>query len=145
MLGPRHAVVTGPASSTNRPTLHDLDRYVGLDYFRTGGDDRIEYLLDGESVVMHDFVYGEIAMGSPKNRKEVLSLLNGIHRVPTASHFEVMTLVESAKLFGLGLTYIDVHLLAAVQASADLEPIRLWTRDAELLKQAGRFGVAYRP
>jgi predicted nucleic acid-binding protein len=122
-----------------------IDTSVWIDYIRAGSDDRLDYLLDGESVVMHDFVFGEIAMGSPKNHKPILAMLGDIHRVPTASHFEVMTFVESFKLYGLGLTYIDVHLLAAAHASADLEPIRLWTRDSGLLRQAGRFGVAYNP
>jgi predicted nucleic acid-binding protein len=122
-----------------------VDTSIWIDYFRNGGDDRLDYLLDGESVVMHEFVYGEIAMGSPKNRTSVLDLLSSLHRIATATHSEVMTFVESAKLYGLGLTYIDVHLLAAAQASADIEPIRLWTRDAEMLKQAGRFAIAYAP
>ena len=120
-----------------------VDTSIWIDYIRTGSDDRLDYLLAGESVVLHDFVYGEIAMGSPKDRKSVIALLGSLHRIATASHFEVMTFVESAKLYGLGLTYIDVHLLAAAHASADLEPVRLWTRDTDLLKQAGRFGVAY--
>jgi predicted nucleic acid-binding protein len=122
-----------------------VDTSIWIDYIRAGGDDRLGYLLDGESVLMHDFVFGEIAMGSPKNRVSVLTLLRSLHRIPTASHLEVMTFVESAKLYGLGLTYVDVHLLAAAHASADVEPVRLWTRDTELLKQAGRFGVAYAP
>ena len=122
-----------------------VDTSIWIDYIRASGDDRLDHLLAGESVLMHDFVFGEIAMGSPKNRKPLLAMLSNLHRIPTARHFEVMTFVENAKLFGLGLTYIDVHLLAAAQASADFEPIRLWTRDAELLKQAGRFGVAYTP
>lgn len=120
-----------------------VDTSIWIDYIRTGNDDRLAYLLEGESVVLHDYVYGEIAMGSPKNRKVVLDLLRRLHRIPTARHSEVMVFVESAKLFGLGLTYVDVHLLAATHASADIEPVRLWTRDAELLRQAGRFGVAY--
>ncbi len=120
-----------------------VDTSIWIDYIRSGHDDRLDYLLDGESVLMHDYVYGEIAMGSPKNRPSILELLGSLHRIPTASHFEVMTFVESAKLYGLGLTYVDVHLLAAAQASGDLEPVRLWTRDTELLRQAGRFGVAY--
>ena len=122
-----------------------VDTSIWVDYIRAGADDRLDYLLDGESVVMHDFVFGEIAMGSPKNRKSLLAMLGSLHRIPTASHFEVMTFVESAKLLGLGLTYIDVHLLTAAQASADLAPVRLWTRDTELLRQAGRFGLAYTP
>ena len=122
-----------------------VDTSIWIDYIRAGSDDRLDYLLEGESVVMHDFVFGEIVMGSPKNRKAIIAMLGSLHRIPTASHFEVMTFIESAKLFGLGLTYIDVHLLAAAQASANLEPVRLWTHDTELLRQAGRFGVAYAP
>lgn len=53
--------------------------------------------------------------------------------------------MESAKLYGLGLTYIDVHLLTASRASADVEPVRLWTRDKRLHSQAERLGVAYAP
>lgn len=122
-----------------------VDTSIWIDYIRAGSHDRLDDLLEGQSVVMHDFVFGEIAMGSPKDRKSILAMLSSLHRIPTASHFEVMTFVESANLFGLGLTYIDVHLLAAAQASGDLEPVRLWTRGTELLKQAGRFGVAYAP
>lgn len=122
-----------------------VDTSIWIDYIRAGRHDRLGDLLESEGVVMHDYVFGEIAMGSPKSRAAILDMLRNLHRIPTASHFEVMTFVESAKLFGLGLNYIDVHLLAAVQASADKEPVRLWTRDTELLKQAGRFGVAYQP
>lgn len=122
-----------------------VDTSIWIDFIRKGTDDRLGYLLSGESVVMHDFVFAEIAMGSPKNRKEVLVLLGSLHRIQTASHREVMTFVEGARLYGLGLTYVDVHLLAAAHASADLEPVKLWTRDAELLRQAGRFAVAYNP
>lgn len=122
-----------------------VDTSIWIDYIRAGRHDRLDDLLESEGVVMHEYVFGEIAMGSPKNRTAILDMLRNLHRIPTARHFEVMTFVESAKLFGLGLTYIDVHLLAAVQASADYEPVRLWTRDTELLKQAGRFGVAFIP
>ncbi|MES2903196.1 MAG: VapC toxin family PIN domain ribonuclease [Pseudomonadota bacterium] len=122
-----------------------VDTSIWIDFMRQGSGAPLDYLLAGESVVMHDFVFGEIAMGSPKNRKSLLALLRGLHRIPTASHFEVMTLIENAKLFGLGLSYIDVHLLAASLASADHDPVRLWTRDNKLLAQAERLGVAHTP
>ncbi|MEO7814108.1 MAG: VapC toxin family PIN domain ribonuclease, partial [Sphingomicrobium sp.] len=63
-----------------------VDTSIWVDYIRRGSLDLLDYLLVGESVVMHDFVYGEIAMGSPRNRKANLAMLNSIHRVPTASH-----------------------------------------------------------
>ena len=120
-----------------------VDTSIWIDFIRYGTAGPLKSLLAGESVVMHDFVFGEIAMGSPKDRTPRLAMLCDIHHIPTASHDEVMTLVESAKLYGLGLTYIDLHLLAAARASTDHEPVRLWTRDVELDKQAARLGVAY--
>ncbi len=122
-----------------------VDTSIWIDFIRSGSHAQLNHLLASEGVVMHDYVFGEIAVGSPRNRGSILAMLGSLHRIPTASHLEVMTFVESAKLYGLGLTYIDVHLLAATHASASLEPVRLWTRDAELLRQAGRFGVAYVP
>ena len=120
-----------------------VDTSIWIDFIRHGSNEHLDYLLVGESVVMHDFVFGEIAMGSPKDRKARLAMLGSLHRIPTASHVEVLTLVESSRLFGLGLTYIDVHLLAAARASADFEPVRIWTGDKELARQAARLGVAY--
>ena len=122
-----------------------VDTSIWIDFIRRGVDEHLNDLLKGESVVMHDFVMGEIAMGSPKDRKARLSMLGSLHRITTASHVEVMTLVESARLFGLGLTYIDVHLLTAARASADFDPVRIWTGDKVLARHAERLGVAYAP
>ena len=44
-----------------------------------------------------------------------------LHRLPTANvarHDEVMRLVEQQRLYGLGLSYVDVHLLAAARLTA---------------------------
>jgi predicted nucleic acid-binding protein len=120
-----------------------VDTSIWISSLRYGFNEHLLYLLDGESVLMHDFVLGELAMGSLKDRKARLSMLARLHRIPTASDFEVLTLVESAKLYSLGLTYIDVHLLTAARASADSEPVRLWTDDKQLRRQAERLGVAY--
>ncbi len=122
-----------------------VDTSVWINFIRVGYDAHLSYLLAGESVVMHNFVIGEIAMGSLKDRKSQLAMLRNLHRVTTASDVEVMTLVESAKLYSLGLTYIDVHLLAAALVSSDVAPVRLWTGDNRLRKQAERLGVAYKP
>lgn len=46
-----------------------VDTSIWIDYIRAGSHDHLDYLLKGESVLMHDFVFGEIAMGSPRNRK----------------------------------------------------------------------------
>jgi predicted nucleic acid-binding protein len=101
--------------------------------------------MEGESVVIHEFILGEIAMGSLKNRKAQLAFLSDLHFLPTAENYEVRVLIESAKLYGSGLSYIDVHLLAAALASPDTAPVRLWTRDKALNEQALQLGIAYLP
>ena len=122
-----------------------VDTSIWIDHINRGSDEHLGFLLDGESVLMHDFVIGEIAMGSLKNRREQLAFFRDLHRIPTATDHEVRTLVENAKLHGTGLTYVDAHLLTASRASADREPVRLWTRDKRLHDQAEALGVAYSP
>ena len=120
-----------------------VDTSIWIDHINRGSDDHLDFLLAGESVVMHDFVIGEIAMGSLKNRRAQLAMLGDLHRIPTASDHEVRTLVESAELHGTGLSYVDAHLLAAALAHSDTERVRIWTGDNGLLDQAERFAIAY--
>jgi len=122
-----------------------VDTSIWIDHRNRGIDDHLDILLDSESVVMHAFVIGEIAMGSLKDRPTQLTVLHDLHSIPTASDREVAMLIESAKLHGSGLSYIDAHLLTAARASGDAEPTRIWTRDKRLRTQAERLGVAYAP
>jgi hypothetical protein len=52
-----------------------------------------------------------------------------------------MHVIEAHRLFGRGLGWIDVHLLA----SAALSTSRLWTFDGALREASRRLGVAHRP
>jgi predicted nucleic acid-binding protein len=122
-----------------------VDTSIWIDHVNHGLHEHLDYLLAGESVLTHVFIIGEIAMGSLKQRTARLAMLEDLHRIPTASDFEVRTLVESAGLHGTGLSYLDAHLLAASIAHADVEPVRIWTRDGRLHSQAEQFGIAYQP
>ena len=122
-----------------------VDTSIWIDHLNRGFNEHLGHLLDGESVSMHAFVIGEIAMGSIKNRDAQLSFLRDLHRIPTAAQSEVGLLIESATLHGTGLSYIDAHLLAAARVSPDGEPVRIWTRDKLLHAQAVRLGLAYQP
>ena len=90
-------------------------------------------LLDAESAPMHPYVLGEIALGSLRNREDVLSRLAGLHQVPVADHATVLNLIEKERLFGTGIGYVDAHLLASTLATSDG---LLWTRDKRLQAQA---------
>lgn len=54
---------------------------------------------------------------------------------------EVLSLIESRKLYGRGLGWVDVHLIASVL----LTNIPLWTLDRKLGEVAASLGVALVP
>jgi predicted nucleic acid-binding protein len=94
-------------------------------------------LLNSGQVCIHPFVIGELACGNISNRTEILGLLNALPRVESAFEDEVFTLIESKKLFGVGLGFIDVHLIA----SALIHKVKIWTRDKSLLKIASTLNI----
>ncbi len=122
-----------------------VDTSIWIDHLNRGGDEALSDLLESGSVLSHAYVLGEFAMGSLKNRRRNLTFMADLPLLPTASGFEVMTLVESVPLHGTGLTYIDAHLLAAARAAPETRPVRLWTRDKRLHAQAERLGIAFAP
>jgi len=56
-------------------------------------------------------VTGELALGRLSRRSEILGLLHNLPRAAGAADFEVLTLIENRHLFGLGIEYVDAHLL----------------------------------
>jgi len=117
-----------------------VDTSVWVDHFRRGSG-RLAALLEEGLVVCHPFVVGELACGHLRNRAEILESLSALPRVETADHEEVLRFLDSQRLYGTGLGWIDAHLLA----SAVLSGVRLWTRDRRLLRAAERVGVRAAP
>ena len=115
-----------------------IDTSVWIDHLRRGNDALVERLDDAE-VWCHPFIRGELACGHLGNRQEILSLMDALPEAPLAAHEEVMTLVESRRLMGRGLGWVDVHLLA----SAMLAGIDLWTRDRRLAQAAQELGLGW--
>lgn len=113
-----------------------VDSSVWVDHLRHG-DQRLVTLLEASQVLTHPFVVGEIALGSLKNRETILGSLRGLPQAATATDDEVQKFIESNALFGLGIGYIDAHLLAAVRLDAGSQ---LWTRDKRLGAIANRMG-----
>ena len=56
-----------------------------------------------------------------------------------ATDEEVLTLIHTRQLFGLGIGYVDAHLLAATMLTTGAS---LWTRDKRLAAIAARYGLA---
>ncbi len=99
----------------------------------------LDRLLERDEVAGHDLVYGELLIGDPAGRTQLLYSYDLIHRVPAVGHGEVATFVRAHKLQGRGIGWIDAHLLA----SALVAGTSLWTADEHLATLAGELGIAY--
>ncbi len=90
-------------------------------------------------ILIHPAVIGELALGSLRRRRNVLRTLDELPSALVATDSEVVVFVEAHRLFGLGIGWVDAHLLA----SAQLTPgATLWTRDRRLRAAAQRLGLA---
>lgn len=116
-----------------------VDTSVWIDHFRRSNHD-LEYLLDEGLVLTHPFVIGELACGSLSKRAPVLELLAALPTVLVATNDEAHALVDRHRLFGTGLGWIDVHLLA----SAKLSQQPLWTADRRLRSASIKIGLPER-
>jgi hypothetical protein len=88
---------------------------------------------------IHDFVIGELACGQLKHREEIISLLATLPRLGTLSQDDVLLLVNSRKLYGSRIGWVDSHLLApTLDAGA-----RIWSFDRSLGNVAKKFSVHF--
>jgi predicted nucleic acid-binding protein len=115
-----------------------VDTSVWVDHLSRGAEG-LASLLDEEKVVMHPFVIGELACGDIRNRRQVLHLLRALPAAPIASDDEALAMIESHRLMGRGLGWVDVHLLAA----AVLGDHVIWSRDKQLVAAAAALKVKF--
>jgi predicted nucleic acid-binding protein len=113
------------------------DTSVWVAHLRSSSPD-LARALDAGEVLGHPHVAGELACGNLHNRAEILALLADLPQAVTATHEEALECVERNRLYGKGLGWTDVRLLA----SAMLTPARLWTLDTALAREAKRCGIA---
>jgi predicted nucleic acid-binding protein len=118
-----------------------VDTSVWVDHLRNG-DKTLSDLLNAGKVLSHPFMIGELALGHLSQRDRILSALRDLPQTEVATPQEVLHFIEEQRLFGLGIGYVDVHLLAAVRLTAGAS---LWTRDRRLDGVAGRLGLAAIP
>ncbi len=109
-----------------------VDTSVWIDHFRKGEAQLVE-LLENSLVLMHPFVRGELACGNLQNRSAVLAMLGNLPAAVMAGDDEVIAFIERYRLMGVGLGYVDAHLLAATALST---PASLWTKDRALHQAA---------
>ncbi len=117
-----------------------VDTSIWVHHLRRGNA-HLQSLLQEDRVLIHPFIAGELACGHLKNRAEILYLLSALPHATLVEFEEVLHFIETRKLMGKGIGFIDVHLLA----SAQLSKILLWTEDKGLLKMAADLKLLYQP
>jgi hypothetical protein len=116
-----------------------VDTSIWIDHFNRS-DSVLQFLLRDFDVAMHPFVLGELACGNFKNREVIFGLLNELPVVPRVSDEEYFLFIEKNKLFGTGLGFVDVHLLASSLIAGSM----IYTRDKNLLSAAVSFHCVYK-
>lgn len=115
-----------------------VDTSVWVDHLRKD-DPGMRMLLNGGRVLSHPFVIGELAMGNMNRREPVLKAMRKLPEALVAREEEVLQFVGTRRLFGLGIGYIDAHLLTSVQLTPGAS---LWTRDKRMFEVASKLGLA---
>lgn len=114
------------------------DTSIWIDHLRDG-DAELRDRLTAGGIVCHPFVAAEIALGSLKDRHDVLGLLDRLPALPMADAQEVRTLIEARRLFSRGIGFVDASLIAACLLAPGTT---LWTRDRRLAAVAEDVGLA---
>jgi predicted nucleic acid-binding protein len=117
-----------------------VDTSVWIQHFRAGCKG-LSDLLNESDVACHPFIVGELACGYLKNRTEILSLLQALPMLPLVDSEEYFKFIDAHRLFGKGLGFVDIHILA----SARLTSTWLWTFDNSLAAIAAQFKITYTP
>lgn len=115
-----------------------VDTSIWVDHLRAG-DVVLTGLLEVGRVLAHPAMVGEVALGSLRQRTIVLASLRALPQAVVATDEEVLRFIDDNSLAGLGIGYVDAHLLAATRLTADAS---LWTRDQRLLRTAEHLGLA---
>lgn len=114
------------------------DTSVWVEHFRRGHSGLRNLLEEGE-VVMHPFVFGELACGNLPERKRTLDLLAALPCLALADDAAVLYAIDARKWSGRGIGWIDAHLLT----SALLTQTPLWTLDRKLHGMAAGAGAVW--
>jgi len=115
-----------------------IDTSIWVDFIRAG-DPSLSSLLNDAKVLIHPFVIGELAVGNLGDRERILSELKTLSFTALATDSEVLEIIDRHRLYGLGIGYVDCHLLAGVTLTSGAS---FWTRDKRLFDAARRLGIA---
>lgn len=117
-----------------------VDTSIWVGHFRRANT-VLRSLLENDRVLCHPLIVLELACGTPPApRERTLGDLKALRQARVATTEEVLSLIETRRLYDAGCGAIDVALLASVMLTADA---RLWTADRNLAALAVRLGVEF--
>ena len=116
-----------------------VDTSVWVDHLQRGNAALAQRLAHGQ-VLGHPFVLGELALGSLQQRASILQALQSLPAATVATDAEVLGFITTHALHGIGIGYVDVHLLAAAKLTPGTQ---LWTLDKRLQAAAGQLDLAF--
>jgi len=116
------------------------DSSVWIAHIRSAAEPELVRMLGQKNVLCHPLISGEVAMGSFKDRTALLDYFDDLKRPTLGSDAEVRRFIESKRLYGRGVGYIDAHLLVSVRLTPGT---LLWTRDKRLHELALELGLAF--
>ena len=119
-----------------------VDTSVWVSHFRQSNLSLV-YLLTNDQVLSHPLVILEIACGSPPApHHKTLEYLDKLQTVKTATHREIMTLIDAHHLQDSSCGAGDMSLLASALIT---ENAKIWTQDKNFEALARRLGVSFTP
>lgn len=116
-----------------------VDTSVWVDHLRHG-DKTLAQLLTQGQVCIHPMITGELACGNLKNRGQLIDLWQSLPCSIEASHQEALLFLESHRLMGKGIGFVDLHLLSSTALTANT---LLWTHDKRLASIAKSLNIEY--
>ena len=114
-----------------------VDTNIWIDHLRKTEPVLVD-LLERDQVCVHQSVITELALGNLKDRSVFLKALERLMIVRNVDDHGVRHFVEERRLWGRGLSAVDVVLLASVVVTPG---VSLWTRDKRLRQAARDVGV----
>jgi predicted nucleic acid-binding protein len=119
-----------------------VDTSAWIDLIR-GLPTPVEELLGQNRIVLHPFVFGELMLnGLPSSGPFSAAAFAKIAPAPVASTAETTAYIGWAKLAGMGVGYVDTHLLVSAKL---LSGGCILSQDRNLRLQAERLSLAYVP
>jgi predicted nucleic acid-binding protein len=117
-----------------------VDTSVWITHFRAPISD-LQVLAANSDLAIHSAVIGELAAGNLPRRTQTLADLDALLPVDEPDAKWVLAFLETHRLSGRGLSWVDIQLLAATHANR----IHLWTLDTRLHTAGASLGIAWRP